>query len=212
MRLGVSCNYPLLLDVSQRPIVIIGGGAVAARKARGLLDAGASHITVVAPSFDPAIPDSIHRITARYVPQHLDGASLVFAATDDPAVNALVVADAHARGLLVNRADSDDDSPGDFSTPAMLREDDLLITVSAGGSPALAAAIRDSIRSTLPPRWSKMVAAMKQLRPRILASGAPIDVRRAAFRDLAADPAITLLEQSGMDAVWSWLKERHKGI
>lgn len=208
----MSFNYPLLLDVSQRPIVIIGGGAVAARKIRGLLDAGASNITVVAPSFDPDIPDSIHRVTARYVPQHLDGASLVFAATDDPAINARVVADAHSRGLLVNRADSDDDSPGDFSTPAMLRDNDLLITVSAGGSPALAASLRDHLRSTLSPRWSKMVAAMKQLRPRILASGAPIEVRRAAFRDLASDHAIDLLDHQGEQALWNWLAQRHKGI
>lgn len=206
------CNYPLLLDVCERPIVIVGGGAVAARKARGLLEAGAGDVTVVAPSFDASMPEGVKRVAARYVPQHLDGAGLVFAATDDSAINSRVVEDAHQRGLLVNRADSDDDQPGDFATPAMLRDDELLITVSAGGSPALAAAIRDAIRSALSPRWAKMVAAMKQLRPRILSSGAPIEVRRAAFRDLALDEAIDLLEQSGIDAVWNWLKERHKGI
>src|SRR5258708_7438706 len=131
-----------MLDVSERLIVIIGGGSVAARKAKGLLDAGAMRVRIVAPDFCSDIPGSIERITESYDVRLLEGAGLVFAATDNPEVNAAVVRDAHRLGLLVCRADYADEDAGDFSTPAVLREDDLVVTVSASGNPTLAAAVR----------------------------------------------------------------------
>src|SRR6478609_7363439 len=97
-------TYPLMLDVSDRLIVIVGGGAVAARKAAGLIECGATRIRCVSPTFEPKMPPGVERIDGRYGPHHLDGAGLVFAATDDPAVNAAVVRDARNRGILVNRA------------------------------------------------------------------------------------------------------------
>src|SRR3954465_10166336 len=124
----VRCAYPLMLDVAQRPIVIVGGGSVAARKAKGLIEAGAARIKIVAPKFCDAIPHGVERVNASYLTDHLTGAGLVFAATDNPDVNAAVVRDAHHLGLLVSRADSTDDDAGDFATPAVLREGDLIVT------------------------------------------------------------------------------------
>src|SRR6185437_15325554 len=115
----------MMLDVTARPIVIIGGGAVAARKVRVLLDAGATQITCVAPSFCNELPHAVKRLQKEYEPADLDGTSLVFAATDREHVNDQVVRDAHARGLLVNRADADENEPGDFVTPALLLNGDL---------------------------------------------------------------------------------------
>src|SRR5215213_10147985 len=114
--------YPLMLDVTERPVLIVGGGAVAARKAAGLIECGATRIRCVAPEFDPAMPEGVDRVRGTYEPRHLDGAGLVFAATDDRAVNAAVVRDARSLGVLVNRADADDDAPGDSATPARLRQ------------------------------------------------------------------------------------------
>jgi precorrin-2 dehydrogenase/sirohydrochlorin ferrochelatase len=205
-------TYPLLLDLSDRPVVIVGGGRVAARKARGLLDAGATRVRVISPAFDDALPAEVDRITRPYEPADLDGAGLVFAATDRPDVNAAVVRDARARGLLVNRADGDDERPGDFTTPAALHDGDLLITVSAGGSPALAAALRDHLRDRVEPRWRLMAAQMRSLRPRILAAGVPIEIRRQAFRDLATGEAMDILERLGPDELLTWLQDRHPGV
>jgi precorrin-2 dehydrogenase/sirohydrochlorin ferrochelatase len=200
-----------MLDVSNRLIVIVGGGGVAARKARGLFDAGATRVRVVSPTFCESMPDGVERVAGEYGPASLDGAALAFAATDRPEVNQTVVRDARRLGILVNRADAGagDDAPGDFSTPALLREGDVVVTVSAGGSPALAAAIRDELRSRLEPRWLAMAAAMRDLRPRIRDGGASIDRRRAAFRDLASDEAMDVLERGGVDALWSWLRQRN---
>ncbi|MBA2707323.1 MAG: bifunctional precorrin-2 dehydrogenase/sirohydrochlorin ferrochelatase, partial [Gemmatimonadaceae bacterium] len=136
--------YPLMLDVSQRLIVIVGGGAVAVRKAAGLLDAGATRIRVVAPEISNDLARGIEHVKDNYRSDHLNGASLVFAATDHADVNAQVVRDAHARNLLVGRADAADgdlDALGDFATPAKFTQGPVTVAVSAGGNPALAAAI-----------------------------------------------------------------------
>jgi precorrin-2 dehydrogenase/sirohydrochlorin ferrochelatase len=204
----VRCAYPLMLDVSQRPIVIIGGGSVASRKAKGLLDAGATRITIIAPEFCDAVPTSVQRITAPYTADHLTGAGLIFAATDNPDVNAAIVRDAHQRGLLVSRADSTDEDAGDFSTPAILRDENLVVTVSTGGSPTLAAALRDEIESQLDPRWTKMASAMQTLRPRALAV-ASIERRRDILRDMATPAAMDILDKDGVEALWQWLRQRH---
>src|SRR6187431_597410 len=105
-----------MLDVSDRVIVIIGGGKVAARKAAGLLAAGATRVRAVAPSFDAEFPPSAQKVVGMYLPEHLEGAQLVFAATDDATVNETIVRDARARGILVNSADGE----GDFSVPALI--------------------------------------------------------------------------------------------
>jgi precorrin-2 dehydrogenase/sirohydrochlorin ferrochelatase len=210
MSSAVRCAYPMMLDVSSRPVVIIGGGTVAARKAKGLLEAGATRVSVVAPDICGAMPDGVERIPAPYDRRYLTGAGLVFAATDDAGVNAAIVRDAHALGILVNRADADDEAPGNFSTPAVIRAGDLVVTVSAGGSPALAAAVRDALKTHVSPKWVAMSAAMQELRPRIHAAGAPIEERRRAFRDLATDEAMDVLATGGVDALWDWLAHRNR--
>src|SRR5262245_42932678 len=128
-----------MLDVTDRRVVIIGGGSVAARKAAGLIAAGATRVRVVSPQFDSKMPATaqIERISERYEPRHLDGAMLVFAATDSAEVNAAVVTQARHRGILVNRADGIDEG-GNFSTPAVLRDGAVTVTVSTAGSPAIA--------------------------------------------------------------------------
>jgi precorrin-2 dehydrogenase/sirohydrochlorin ferrochelatase len=201
--------YPMMLDLSGRLVVIIGGGAVAARKAAGVLAARAMRVKVIAPEICEAMPQVVERLLKKYSPEHLAGAGLVFAATNSPEVNAAVVRDAHELGIWVNRADFSEDHGGDFSTPALLREDELLITVSAGGNPALAAAIRDEMKNRLDARWSQMATAMKTVRPRVLREVISEEVRRAMLRDLASIEALEVLERGGIDGLWSWLTQRH---
>jgi siroheme synthase-like protein len=195
-----------MLDVTERPIVIVGGGAVAARKSRALIDCGATRIRVVAPQIRDEIAGLVERIRESYEPRHLDGASLVFAATDSPAVNAQVVGDARQRGILVNRAD-DAEPGGDFVTPARFHHGEVVIGVSAG-SPALAAAIRDDVTRQLDWRRMKMAVAMLSLRPWVI-SRMPADRRAQAFRELADDEAIDLLDRGGEEALRDWMMRKY---
>jgi len=100
--------YPIALDLRGRTVVVAGGGTVAARKLRGLREAG-GRVIVVAPWACEEVRSAAERgeIELReraFEPADLEGALVAFAATDDAAVNAEVVAEARARGILVNDA------------------------------------------------------------------------------------------------------------
>jgi precorrin-2 dehydrogenase/sirohydrochlorin ferrochelatase len=207
----MSAGYPIVLEVSDRLVVIVGGGAVALRKARGLLASGARRVTVVAPQFHPEMPAEVQRVVEAYRPEHLAGASLVFAATDCPDVNDAIVRDAGRIGALVCRADADEDLSGDFATPAMLRQGALLVTVSSGGSPALSAMIRDRFEQTLDPRWAKMAAAMQELRP-VIRKKLDAARRRDAFRALCSDEALTALDREGVGGLRTWLTAKFEEL
>lgn len=202
-------HYPMMLDVTDRLAVIIGGGGVAARKAAGLIECGARRVRCISPVFGDAIPPAVERVEARYVPAHLDGAALVFAATDDPGVNEAVVRDARGRGLPVNRADADDDTPGDFITPARLQMPAVTVTVSAG-SPALAVFIRDGIARRWDASWSAMAEAMRELRPLIVRRRELGPKRRQKiFRELASDEAAGVAAAGGPGALRQWLLAKY---
>ena len=201
-------GFPLLLDVEDRLVVIVGGGSVAARKAKGLLAAGATRIRCVAPAFCDDLPGRVERFIGEYTPQCLDGAGLAFAATDCHDVNNAVVRDARRRGVLVCRADADDAEPGDFSTPATLVDGQVLITVSTG-SPALAAALRDDLRPRIHRRFVLMAEAMAILRPEIRGSRLAPAMRAQLFRDLAGAEALAIVDAGGLAALRDWLAQHY---
>ncbi len=139
-------DYPVFLDLTGVPVLVVGGGTVAARKVAGLTAAGAD-VTVVAPEIDAGLTAVRHHRRA-YEPADLDGSRLVLVATDDPATNARVSADATARGLWVNAAD--DPANCTFILPAIARRDPFTVAVSTGGStPAMASYLRDRIAAEL---------------------------------------------------------------
>ncbi|HZB48542.1 MAG TPA: bifunctional precorrin-2 dehydrogenase/sirohydrochlorin ferrochelatase, partial [Mycobacteriales bacterium] len=128
-------RYPLVLDLTGRRAVVVGGGQVALRRVRGLLDAGAE-VHVVAPSVRPELTRlpgvTVHQRV--YASGDLAGAWLAHACTDDPAVNAAVAAEADRRQVPCVRAD--DAAGGSARTPATARAGDLLVTVSTSGEGA----------------------------------------------------------------------------
>jgi siroheme synthase-like protein len=152
----------------------------------------------------------VERIAGRYDSRHPDGATLAFPATDDAAVNPAVFRDGRARGVLVNRADATDDGePGDFSTPAKFVDGAVTVTVSAGGSPALAALIRDGMNARWDRRWSSMAEAMKTIRPLIAGREKLAPARRQQiFHELATEESLTIVAEHGIDGLRTWLLER----
>jgi uroporphyrin-III C-methyltransferase/precorrin-2 dehydrogenase/sirohydrochlorin ferrochelatase len=140
-------RYPLFLDLTGRRVVVVGGGRVASRRTPGLLDAGA-HVLVVAPEIaqDLAAAD-VETLRRRYHTGDLEGAWLVLACTDDPAVNQQVAADAEAQGTWCVRAD--DASRSAAWRPATTTIDRITVAVTAGGDPSQAAELRDLIDSAL---------------------------------------------------------------
>ncbi|MGA3068261.1 MAG: NAD(P)-dependent oxidoreductase [Tepidisphaeraceae bacterium] len=199
-------GYPILLDLSRRSVLIVGGGAVASRKAAGVLAAGATDVRAVAPKFVRDFPPDVRQIVESYTPAHLDGAGLVFAATDSAAVNDSVVAEARKRGLLVGRAEPDESDPADFISPAVLRLGAVTISVSAAGSAALAAALRDQLSGTLSDEWINLADALYRLRPTIKSLGLPIARRREIFRALSTEKAAAIQSTDGIQGLWDWIQ------
>jgi uroporphyrin-III C-methyltransferase/precorrin-2 dehydrogenase/sirohydrochlorin ferrochelatase len=142
-----SIDYlPLFHDVRGANALIVGAGTVAARKVEALLSRGAI-LTVVATEFsDPVLErirlGEVRPIKGRFSPDHLDGASLVFAATSDAGVNARVSREARRRNIPVNVADAPDLCS--FILPAVVRGEEFTIAVSTGGrNPGAARAVRE---------------------------------------------------------------------
>jgi len=201
--------YPLFLDVSGRTVVIVGGGAVAARKAAGILAAGGKSVRAVAPKFVREFPQEVEKKVGNFEPADLDGAGLVFAATDSAAVNDAVVAEARKKSILVQRVDGEEsDDPADFISPAVLRCGPIVVAVSTGGSPALAAGLRDALAGAVTDDWVNLAEALKQLRPKIKATGLPITRRREIFRALATPDAAAALAAGGMAELGKWLRTK----
>ncbi len=155
--------YPLFMDLAGRRCVVVGGGKVAERKARKLLEAGAE-VVVISPEITPeieAMPVEIFR--GGYAAGDLAEAFLAFAATDVREVNAAVVREARERGVPLNVAD--EPSAGDFALPSTLRRGGLQVAVSTGGaSPALARSIRQELEARFVPEWAEVVAELERTR------------------------------------------------
>lgn len=139
-------GYPLVLDLTGRRVVVVGGGQVAARRVAALHAAGA-HVLVVAPELDPALGE-VEVARRRYATGDLTGAWLAVAATNGLAVNALVAADAEAAGIWCVRADDGANSPA--RTPAVANSAGVSVAVSCEPpDPRRSMAIRDTIRLLL---------------------------------------------------------------
>ena len=193
--------YPVNLDLSGRLIVVVGGGTVAERKVRGLLAAEPSvSVRVIAPQ----LTESLHALAADesidwrnecYVRGSLSGAFLVYAATDSPALNAEVAAEAKECGMLVNVIDDPDASS--FQIPSSVRRGDFLLTASTGGgSPALARAIRMELEQLYPPSFGVWLERAAILR-RELQEALPTSSARTEFWRMALRPDILNMIRCG---------------
>lgn len=162
--------YPANLVVAGRRCLVVGAGHVAARKAEGLLAAGAE-VTVVATAVGPAmraLPVVWHE--RPYQASDLDGMWLVMVAAGDPTVHRAVKADADAAGVWCNAAD--DPQSCSFTLPAVVRQGPVMVTVSTGGhSPALATWLKSHVAAELGPEWATLLALLSEAREQVKAEG-----------------------------------------
>ena len=143
----MALDYPIILDLTENRVLVVGGGRIALRKIEGLMRAGA-RVRVVAPDVDEAIRELPVEVRQRpFESTDLDDVRLVLTATDEPEINAMVAAEATRRGLWVNSAD--DPANCTFTLPAVAREGLVTVAVSTGGAtPALSSHLRNEIQ-----RW-----------------------------------------------------------
>jgi uroporphyrin-III C-methyltransferase / precorrin-2 dehydrogenase / sirohydrochlorin ferrochelatase len=169
--------YPAFLKLDGLPVVVVGGGPVAAGKLDGLLAAGA-RVTVVAPSVVPAIREraGVKVIERRFHPAHLAGARWVVAAAT-PEINRDVAAAAATRGLFVNAVD--DPSVATAYLGGVVRRGPVEIAISTGGlAPALAGLLREALEAILPVDLERWIEIAKSERLAWKQAQVPMTERR----------------------------------
>ncbi len=140
--------YPLFLDLTDKLCIVVGGGAVAERKARGLLNAGA-RVRLISPEVTRGVrrlarQGRIEVVPREYQEGDLDGAALAIAATNASEVNMRVKGESKRLSIPLNVADRPD--LGDFIVPAVVRKGPVVVAVSTSGLlPVLARRLKEEI-------------------------------------------------------------------
>jgi uroporphyrin-III C-methyltransferase/precorrin-2 dehydrogenase/sirohydrochlorin ferrochelatase len=161
---------PVFLDLTARPVLVVGGGAVASRKVELLLKAHAK-VRVVAPCLHPELrvfrdAGRIEHLAGEFEPQQLEGMQLVIAATDREEINRAVAAAAAARSLFVNVVDSPSDSS--CIMPAIVDRSPIIVAIGTGGhAPVLARRLRAQIEALLPERLGELARLAGRVRERV---------------------------------------------
>ncbi|HDZ8842900.1 TPA: uroporphyrinogen-III C-methyltransferase [Aeromonas dhakensis] len=182
---------PIFCRLDNKPVLLVGGGEVAERKARLLLDAGAQ-LTVVAPELDPELAElaangSIEWLAGEFAPAQLTGKWLVVAATDRREVNALVYQSANQARIFANVVD--DPKRSSFIMPSIIDRSPLMVAISSGGkAPVLARLLREKLEAMLPQHLGAVATFAGSLRDRVKARFATMGERRRFWeRLLGAD-------------------------
>jgi uroporphyrin-III C-methyltransferase/precorrin-2 dehydrogenase/sirohydrochlorin ferrochelatase len=185
---------PVFLNVRDRTAVVVGGGAVALRKAELLARCGA-HVRLIAPQltadFAPLLASrGFQHQATHFVPAALEGVAVVIAATDQPSVNAAVAQAARTRGIPVNVVDDLSDSS--FIVPAIVDRDPVIVAVgTSGNAPVLARYVRERIEALLPPQLGQLAALAGRWRRRVATALGTVLERRRFWERVFAGPVAT---------------------
>ncbi len=178
---------PLFVDLRGSACLVVGGGAVAARKVDALLTVGAM-VTVVAPALGAALTaraaaGHIVHFARAFEDEDVDGRTLIVSATDDRALNARVAAAARAAGRLVNVVDDGALSGAIF--PSIVRRGELTVAVSTGGAaPVLARLVRARIEALLAHSLAELTALAARWRARVQARLTSTGARRRLWEQV----------------------------
>ena len=168
----MTAYYPVSLDLTDRACLVVGAGPVAARKAAGLLAAGAL-VTVIAPEVGEAMAalSPLAIVRRAYAPGDAAAYRLVVTATGHPGVDTAVFSDAEASGVWVNSADDPDNCS--FILPSVHRDGPVTLAVStSGSSPALSTWLRDRLAEEFGPGTGALAELLGRARRQLKASGA----------------------------------------
>lgn len=202
---------PLLLDLTGRRVLIVGGGEVAARKAGAFVEE--AEVTVVSRSFHPSLPDGVARVEADIagmsdleLRELCEDAFLVIAATSDLALNDRVVRAATAVGAHTNNASG---TPGDVQLPAVSRGDRYVIAVSTGGeSPGVARFLREAIERWYP-TLDEMIELQGRLRSELLTRCGDQRKRSAVLRCVLEDDEVWAALGGEKGQAWRLVEARY---
>ena len=194
--------YPILVDLQGKKALVVGGGKVAQRKIDTLLEHGAT-VQVVAKELTASLEElrragRIEFLGEEFSETFVDGVFVVFAATDDAALNRRVSRTAQQRSLLVNAVDQPADC--NFIVPSVLSRGDLVIAVSTSGkSPAFARKVRVELEQSFGEEYGLFLNLMGNLRKEILRLGLSQEENKSTFEDLVTSDLLTAIREKNWD-------------
>ena len=197
-------KYPIFLKLSGRRVVLIGAGAVAARKAQSLLASGA-HLVIAAETVDDMLTDvcrnaNVELIKSRYSKDYLSGATLVIAATNDNELNEQIYKDCQELGLLCNVVDVP--QLCDFFIPAVAKRGNLQIAIGTDGDcPAYAKHLRKKLERMFTDKHSEFLTELRTIRELIIETVPDIADRKVLLQQLVEDESFEYFVDNGPQ-VW----------
>jgi len=200
-----------LIGLQPQQAVVIGGGSVAGRKVEGLLVAE-FQVKVISPKLTSKLQSlassgAITFIQRSYQYGDLDGAFLVIAATNDPAVNQAVWAEAVQYGCLINTVD--DPQHSNFILPAVLQRGEMSIAISTGGgSPALARRLRERLENSIGPEYGTLTEILAELRPELIATFPAGEARLQAALRIVDSNILHVIQNQGRDAALTYARKQ----
>ncbi len=185
--------FPIFANLHGRRVLVVGGGAVAERKVRLLLEAGA-HVRLVAPTLTDWLAAhaalEVHR--AAFDTGYFEGVVLAIAATDDRAVNEAVSRAGRERNVLVNVVDVAELSS--FIVPAIVDRSPLVIAISTGGvAPVLARLVRERLETLFDGSFGQLAGLLQRWRGRIKASLPDVNARRRFYETVVRGQVAALV-------------------
>jgi siroheme synthase-like protein len=192
--------YPVYINLTGRPAVVIGGGTIAEGKVLGLLEVDAQ-VTLIAPEVTPALRElagdgKIAWQQRPYQEGDLQGASIAISATDEREVNQRVWDEAQAGGILINVVD--DPPHCDFIAPAIVRRGDITLAISTNGKmPALAAHLRRELEKSFGDEYLQLLEMIAPMREELNTRHLDYTVRQQLWRKLFEETNIVDLLRRG---------------
>ena len=191
--------YPIMLHLQDKPVAVVGGGQVGARKVRRLLQAGA-RVMLISPKIQPALRDCVDRGDIVWIPSNYQRDMfneympiLVIAATDDQRVNQTVAQDAHRIRALCNVANGSSEN-SDFSNMALIDQPPLTIGLSSGGrSPALLRALKAKLSAEIGEEYAVLAEWLGEIRGDARDDNGSQPARQALYEDILKSDALALL-------------------
>ena len=170
------------------------------RKVRSLVEAGARVRLVCPEAPDVELGEAVTVVVEPYSSGHVADAYLVYACTDDRALNARIAADTRAAGGLVNAVDQPPDC--DFFVPAVVADGEVIVAIGTGGaSPALAGMLKRLVASALPQRVGELAGVLAELRQEIRDEVPDTKRRGEIFRQLVTEETVAAFLEGGGGAV-----------
>jgi precorrin-2 dehydrogenase/sirohydrochlorin ferrochelatase len=194
--------YPLMMNIEGKSVAVVGGGKVALRKVRSLLECGAK-VTVISPVLELELLElsedgAIHWIAKLFSDKLFDdipNLTLVFGTTDDRDVNVNIFRAAVERRVPCNIADVPDLCS--FTVPAVVSRGDLTIAISTGGaSPALARRTREKLEGCFGSEYIPFTQILGELRQEVLSLGGTSDENKNLFMRIVDSELLQAIKEN----------------